>query len=107
MTLWVAAQSIAVDVESAIEAELVIERERGHERGGPEAARVQPGRERRNGLRDADPVVARAVARRIAAGQDRGVRRQRNGGRGVRAIEDRAAARERIDCRRAGARVAV
>src|SRR5260221_7068906 len=66
-----AAEAIAVDVEPAIEAELVIERERRDERGGLESSCVQLGRERRHICGEVHAVVARAVAGRITAGQKR------------------------------------
>ena len=101
------AQAIAVDVEAAIQTELMIERERGDEGGRAEAARTKLGGERGHGGRDADAVVARAVAGRIPAGQDRRVRRQRDRCGGVRAVEHHALAGERVERRRPRARPSV
>ena len=67
---------IAVDVEAAVQTELVIEGKGGDERRGPESARVQNRRERRHVGGNLQAVVARAVAGRIAAGQEAGTRRR-------------------------------
>ncbi len=68
-----ARKAIAVDVEAAVETELMIEREGGDEGAGPEAARVQFGRERRHARRHVHAVVAGAVAGRVAAAHQRRV----------------------------------
>jgi hypothetical protein len=71
-------QRIAVGVEAAFEAEAAIERERRDERARGESARPQHLRERRYTRLHAHPVVTRAMPRRIDAGQQAGVRRQRD-----------------------------
>ena len=85
----------------------MIEREGGDEGGRAEAARSKLGGERGHGGRDADAVVARAVAGRILPGQDRRVRRQRDRRGGVRAVEHHACAGERIERRSLRARPSV
>jgi hypothetical protein len=52
-------------------------------------------------------IVADAMLRRKAPGEERGVRRQRDGGRRARMIEEDAILRQRIEIRRPRARVAV
>ncbi len=98
------ADPVVVDVEAGVQTEALIEREPADERAGREAERLQP-RRQRVGLR-LDPiavVVADAVLVGIGAGQDAGVRRQRDDGVRVREGEARAARGERVEVRRAGA----
>ena len=102
-----ARQVVAVDVEPAVQAELVIEGKRGDEGGRPEAAGSQLGGQRRHGRRDAHAVVARAVAWRVAAREQRGVRRKRDRRGRVGALEQRTAGRQAVERRRPCARVTV
>ena len=83
--------------------ELLLERERRHERARAEALRAEDLRERRRLIRQRlRAVVAHAVAIGVEAGQDRAVRRQgQRSGRG-RVDEEDAALREAVDRRRAG-----
>src|SRR5207302_4023991 len=85
---------VAVDVEAAVQPELMIERKRGDERGRPEPGGVKRRRERRHGIGHAKAVVARAVSGWVAAREQRRVRGERDRCGGVRALEERATARE-------------
>ena len=85
----------------------MIERKRGDERRGLEAARVQLGGERRHVWPTRAGRCRARRGRRIAAGEQRRVRRQRDRRGGVGALEGGAALREPVERRRPRPRVAV
>ncbi len=98
------ADAVVVDIEAGVQAKTLIERESAHEGSGGEAEALHPHGERGGiGLDSIAVVVADAVLVRVDAGQQAGMRRQRDHGVCVGEGEPRAACRERIDARRAGA----
>ena len=91
-----------VDVEPRRQAEPCVEREGGHERTRREAARLQDRRERRHPrLQPVATVFAVAVLKRVGAGEDARVRRQRHDCLGVGERKADASCRNRIDVGRA------
>ncbi len=91
-------EAVVVDVEAARQAEAGVEREGADEGAGAIAARVEQRRERVGGGRETEAgVFADAVAERIDAREDVGVRRQRHDRRGVGLIEADAGGGEAVD----------
>ena len=93
--------AVVVDLKSAVEPEPPIERKCPDKRERLKTRPSEPFGEERNGAVDADPVVPRAMPRRIAPAQDRRMRRQGNRRCCIRARELRPAGRQRIDRRSA------
>ena len=95
------AEPIVVDVEAGVQSEAGMEWERRHERGRRVTRRLEQGRGGPRRRRQAvTAVVAQAVLERILAGQDRGVRRQRDHGVGVGEVEPDTLAGEPVEGRR-------
>jgi hypothetical protein len=101
-----ALEIVVVDLEPLGQTEAAVEHRRRHERGGAIAAPAQRLGQRGGVVAESvQAVVADAVRRRIAAGQHRGVRRQRDRRRGIGALEAGPPSRQLVE--RRGARVAV
>jgi hypothetical protein len=95
------AVAIVVHVEPSSEAEADIEREGADERTCPIAARLEHRRQRFGVCRKSEScVLTDAVMKRVAAGENVGVRRQCDDRRGMRVREADAVRREPVDPRR-------
>src|SRR4029078_5749140 len=90
--------AIVVHLETAVQAEARVEDERAQEGAGGVPGGGEPGGERLDGRIEAErAVVANAVVRRIQAGEDRRVRRQRQRHVRVGGLEAHAVARQAVE----------